>query len=129
MIHANLRRLFLPMILGAVAWTSYGVGLAPTFGVHDVFAASKSPVKVLAKEVNHKYVFGPTKVTIKVGQTVLWKNPTSAPHTVTSTTAGWTYDKKLNIGKSLQLTFKKAGTFHYKCSYHPGMVGTVIVSH
>lgn len=116
------------VIFGLLAGAGYGVSMAPTSNVQTVFAASMAPVKVQAKEVNSKYVFGPTKTKAKVGQTVIWKNTTDAAHTVTSTTAGWTYDKKLNVGKSLQFTFKKAGTFHYKCSYHPGMVGTVIVS-
>jgi plastocyanin len=91
-------------------------------------ATKAPPVKVLAKEANGKYVFGPVKTKIKLGQTVMWKNSSDAPHTVTSTSAGWTYDKKLNTGASLKYTFKKAGTFHYKCVYHPGMVGTVIVT-
>jgi len=125
MIRGFLRRPIALAVVGVAALVSMS---AATTG-HPAFAASTSPVKVLAKEVHSKYVFGPTRVTIKVGQTVVWKNTTDAPHTVTSTTAGWTYDKKLNLGKSLQLTFKKAGTFHYKCSYHPGMVGTVIVTH
>jgi plastocyanin len=115
------------MILGIVAWASFGLGVTPAFRVQSVFASA--PVKVQAKEVNNKYVFGPTKTTVKMGQTIVWKNSTDAPHTVTSTTKGWTYDKKLNVGKSLQYTFKKAGTFHYKCVYHAGMVGTVIVTH
>src|SRR5579859_1727959 len=125
MIRGFLRRLIALMVVGVAALAS----MSAVSSGHTAFAASTSSVKVLAKEVNGKYVFGPTRVTIKVGQTVVWKNTTDAPHTVTSTTAGWTYDKKLNLGKSLQLTFKRAGTFHYKCSYHPGMVGTVIVSH
>lgn len=125
MTRASLWRPILLMVVGAAA----SVSMLTTSPSHTAFAASTSPVKVLAKEVNSKYVFGPTKLKIKVGQTVVWKNTTDAAHTVTSTTAGWTYDKKLNLGKSLQMTFKKAGTYHYKCLYHPGMVGTVIVSH
>ncbi len=125
MIRGFLRRPIVLMVVGVAASASI-LASSPSPTAH---AASTSPVKVLAKEVNSKYVFGPTKVKIKVGQTVIWKNTTDAAHTVTSTTAGWTYDKKLNLKKSLQLTFKKAGTFHYKCSYHAGMVGTVIVSH
>ena len=125
MIRGSLRHPIALMVVGVAALASMSA-VSPG---HTAFAASTSSVKVLAKEVNGKYVFSPTRVTIKVGQTVVWKNTTDAAHTVTSTTAGWTYDKKLNLGKSLQLTFKKAGTYRYKCSFHPGMVGTVIVSH
>src|SRR5438309_1047787 len=110
MFRALLWRPILLAVVGAAALLNVSI----TSPNHTAFAASSSPVKVLAKEVNDKYVFGPTKTKIKVGQTVIWKNTSDAAHTVTSTTAGWTYDKKLNVGKSLQLTFKKAGTFHYK---------------
>jgi plastocyanin len=91
-------------------------------------AMAASPVKVLAKEVNNKYVFGLVKTKVTLGQAIIWRNTTDAAHTVTSTTKGWTYDKKLNTGASLRYIFTKTGTFHYKCSYHPGMVGTVTVT-
>ncbi len=106
--------------------------VAPTSTPVPLLTSTAQPpagsVTVHAKQVNGRYVFGPVKTRIRVGQTVIWKNATSASHTVTSTTKSWKYDKKLNPGSSLRYTFKKRGTYHYKCSYHPGMVGTVIVS-
>lgn len=125
MIRTLLWRPGLALLCSALAWGTYSATTAPATRA----ATGSAPVKIKAKEVNSKYVFGPTKAKIKVGQTIVWSNTTDAPHTVTSTTKSWTYDKKLNVGASLRFTFKKAGTFHYKCSFHPGMVGTVIVSH
>ncbi len=99
---------------------------APAGGVP--LAAKLAPVTVQAKEVNQHYVFGPATKRIKVGQTVIWKNTSDAGHTVTSTTKGWTYNRMLNEDKSVRYTFMKAGTFHYKCVFHSGMVGTIIVT-
>ncbi len=115
--------LMLPM---ALVVGTLGNRLAPTTQAQS--SRAMSPVKVMAKEINSKYVFGPVKTKVKVGQAVVWKNTTDAPHTVTSTSQGWTYDKKLNTGASLRYTFMKTGTFHYKCLYHPGMVVTLTVT-
>ena len=126
MIFALLRRHLLLMLFLALMVGSFAASTSPRAQARAATAAS--PVKVLAKEVNSKYVFGPVKTKVKMGQSIIWKNTTDAAHTVTSTTKGWTYDKKLNTGASLRYTFTKVGTFHYKCSYHPGMVGTVTVT-
>lgn len=126
MTGTSLRRRSSLLLIATVLLGGMGAGMAPR--VLAAGASAGAPVKVSAKEVNSKYVFSPLKLKIKVGQTVMWKNTTDAAHTVTSTSAGWTYNKKLNLKASLKTTFSKAGTFHYKCLYHPGMVGTVVVS-
>lgn len=126
-VHPNMKA----TIIVQSASTSVPSALTPVVAASTAIPLSAklvSPVKVLAREVSSKYVFGPVKTKAKLGQVIVWKNTTDAPHTVTSTTAGWTYDKKLNVGASLRYTFHKVGTFHYKCTYHPGMVGIVIVT-
>jgi len=82
---------------------------------------------ITTTERNGKYVFSPATATIKVGTRVTWKNISDAPHTVTSDTATWKYDKKLMPGHTLQAVFSKAGTYKYHCTYHPGMVATLVV--
>jgi plastocyanin len=126
MIRAFLWRPSLLMLFVALVLVSFGASMAPS--VRAQAATAASPVKVVAKEVNSKYSFGPVKTKVKLGGAIVWKNTTDVAHTVTSTTKGWTYDKKLKTGASLRYTFMKAGTFHYKCSFHPGMAGTVIVT-
>lgn len=76
------------------------------------------------------FTFSPTSLTIKVGTTVIWKNTTQTPHTVTSDD-----DKTFNSGDSTPIapgttfsfTFTKAGTFAYHCDFHPYMKATIIV--
>jgi plastocyanin len=72
-------------------------------------------------------VFKPVKLTIKAGTKVVWVNRSDAPHTVTSRTKSWKYNKKMNVRKNLSFVFRKAGTFKYYCIYHPGMAGTIVV--
>ncbi len=73
------------------------------------------------------FVFSPTTLTIKRGTTVIWKNVSSAPHTVTSDD-GTTYDSgNVAVGASFHFTFTTAGSFRYHCNYHPYMRSTIIV--
>jgi plastocyanin len=57
----------------------------------------------------------------------VWVNKGPAPHTVTSKTASWKYNKNFTEGQKLSYVFAKAGTYRYVCTIHPGMVGTIVV--
>ena len=67
--------------------------------------------------------FAPDKVTVKTGETVLWKWEEEVSHNVT---ADEFKSKDLTKG-SYSHTFDKAGTYEYRCTIHPGMDGTVVV--
>lgn len=76
------------------------------------------------------FTFSPKSLTIKAGTTVIWKNMTQTPHTVTSDDG-----KSFNSGDSTPVTagatfsfkFTTAGTFAYHCDFHPFMTATIIV--
>jgi plastocyanin len=71
--------------------------------------------------------FSPSATTMRVGQTVAWKNGDSIPHDATQDAARFATGI-LNAGAtSSPLTMATAGSFTYHCTIHPGMVGTVIV--
>jgi len=82
---------------------------------------------IKAVEVNNHYVFSPARDTVKLGSTVKWVNRTDAPHTVTFAKAGM-LDKMLGQGKTVSFTPKKAGVYQYRCTYHAGMTGTLVVT-
>jgi plastocyanin len=93
-------------------------------------AAKAAPTKTV-KIVNKgsgTYAFSPTSVTVKVGTRVVWKNDTSAAHTVTSDKSKVFNLGPFNQGKSASYVFKKAGTYMYICSIHPYMKAKVIVT-
>jgi plastocyanin len=82
---------------------------------------------ILAREINDAYRFTPGAVHVKVGTRVTWGNKSDAPHTVTSDTKGWKYNKVYRQTSSVHFVFNNTGTFKYHCAYHAGMVGTIIV--
>jgi plastocyanin len=73
-----------------------------------------------------KAAFSPATLTIAVGSTIIWKNTSPVPHTVTSDDG--TFDSgDLPVGGTFRFTFTTAGKFHYTCAYHPWMTGTINV--
>lgn len=76
------------------------------------------------------FTFSPASLTIKVGTTVIWKNSTQTPHTVTSddgTTFNSGDSTPIAPGATFSFTFTKAGTFAYQCDFHPYMKATIVV--
>ena len=75
------------------------------------------------------FAFSPASISVKKGTTVTWTNKDSTEHTVTETD-GAAGPKSDNLGtnKTYSFTFDTAGTFHYHCSIHPDMKGTVTVT-
>ena len=71
--------------------------------------------------------FGPSSISVAVGDTVLWTNADKDAHTVTD--RGLAFDSgSFGLGATFQRTFGAAGTFTYICDIHPSMVGVVSVS-
>jgi plastocyanin len=71
--------------------------------------------------------FGMNPLTVATGTTVTWHNSDTVPHTATSDSAGVFNTGTINAGGSASFTFSSAGTMHYHCTIHPGMVGTIVV--
>ncbi len=81
--------------------------------------------------------FNSSLMTIRVGQTVTWRNDDSVPHTTTSGSCpngtcapmpGWD-SGTLNPGQSFSQQFTTAGTFTYYCRIHGAMMqGTIVVT-
>jgi plastocyanin len=71
------------------------------------------------------FTFAPAQLTVKVGDTVTWKNHDDIPHTVVS--AGKFRSKAMDTDDSFSFTFTAAGEYKYFCSLHPHMTGTVKV--
>jgi plastocyanin len=71
--------------------------------------------------------FAPATATVKVGQSVAWKNNDSVTHRPILTGV---FDTKALAGgaTSAGTTMTTAGTYEYKCTIHPSMTGTVIVT-
>jgi plastocyanin len=72
------------------------------------------------------FMFAPNAVTIKAGSTVTWSNKDDEPHTVVSD-VGLFRSAAMDTDETFSFTFDKPGTYHFTCSIHPRMVGTITV--
>ena len=73
------------------------------------------------------FKFSPATVTVTAGSTVVWTNNDSIQHDVTFD-GGGIVSGDMNHNDTFSHTFPTAGTYHYICSIHPFMHGTVIVT-
>ena len=96
--------------------------LALSWGAGRVAAAPENTIQVSAKN----FMFSPATITIKAGATVKWLNLDDEPHTVFSN-AGLFRSSALDTKESFSFTFDKPGTYHYLCTIHPQMLGTIVV--
>jgi plastocyanin len=79
-----------------------------------------------AKVVIKEFMFTPNSVTVSAGATVTWSNLDDEPHTVVSD-AGLFRSGAMDTNESFSFKFDKPGTYHFTCSIHPRMVGTIVV--
>lgn len=76
--------------------------------------------------VMNEFMFVPMGLNIKAGSTVTWTNKDNEPHTVVSDT-GVFRSGAIDTNEQFSFKFDKPGTYHFTCSIHPRMVGTIIV--
>ena len=88
-------------------------------------AAAPAPAPPARVELKN-FHFSPTALTIAVGGTVSWKNLDEEPHTVVGLDAAFR-SAALDSNDVFSFKFDRAGTYHYVCSIHPQMTGTIIV--
>jgi plastocyanin len=88
-------------------------------------AASAAAAETGRIEVK-EFMFTPTTLTVSAGSQVTWVNKDDEPHTVVSDT-GMFRSGAIDTDESFSFTFDKPGTYHFTCSIHPRMVGTIIV--
>ena len=72
------------------------------------------------------FAFSPATVTIKAGQSVMWTNKDSAPHTATELSS--LFDSgSLATNQSFSFIFHTAGTYTYHCLIHSMMANATVV--
>jgi len=90
------------------------------------------------------FYFSPSTVTIKVGQSIYWKNMGPSQHSTTADMGGWDSGGLAppgggngygggSAGQTYTMTFNTAGTYTYHCKFHPpdmypNFKGTIIVT-
>jgi plastocyanin len=72
--------------------------------------------------------FNPATRTVAAGTTVTWTNKAGVDHNVTSDDGTFTSSGTIGPGGTYSFTFTATGTYHYNCTFHAGMNGTIIVN-
>jgi len=85
-------------------------------------AAPPDSAQIVIKD----FMFAPDSLTIKAGTMVTWSNKDDEPHSVVSDTGLFRSGAK-DTDETFSFRFDKPGTYHFTCSIHPKMVGTIIV--
>ena len=73
------------------------------------------------------FCFGPTILRVPEGGTVTWVNRDDFPHVVLGANAAWGGYGKVRGGGEVSYRFVNPGVYPYVCTYHPGMIGAVVV--
>lgn len=72
--------------------------------------------------------FMPAIARVDVGDEVRFLNSSSQAHEVLGAHLTWgAYEKLLEPGDALTVSFDAAGTYPYTCRLHPGMTGAIVV--
>jgi plastocyanin len=79
-------------------------------------------------EMLDSWSFSPASLTIEPGTTVTWVNRSTFAHQVTAEDLNFEDSGLIEPGDSFTITFTEPGTYHYRCSPHPGMEGEIVVS-
>jgi len=86
---------------------------------------------MMTTDSSGSFVFIPKTLAIKAGTTVVWKNVTQAPHTVTNLDHNKLFNSgdsnPINTNMTFSFKFTTAGTFHYQCDFHPQTMQAMII--
>lgn len=72
-----------------------------------------------------KMAFGALPAELHVGDTITWRNDDIFQHTATA--ADQSFDIDLPVKSAALMALTAVGTWDFSCTYHPGMVGTLVV--
>ena len=123
------------IIVGLVSIKQKGGGevLAPTG--EEVSITTPPVAESAAKTITYTDSgFSPTALTIKVGDTVVFKNnggedfwPASGPHPTHTNYPEFDAKKAISSGGSYSFTFTRTGSWKYHNHLNPGSTGTITV--
>src|SRR5437867_5915741 len=90
-------------------------------------ASSSADVTITIQGNNGAQSFAPNPATMRAGQSVAWRNADSITHNATQDANRFATSNLPAGATSSPITMSTAGTFTYRCTIHPGMVGTLTV--
>ncbi len=118
---------YVPVVTNSGNTTGNTTGTTTGYGDNTGTTTGSTMTSPGANEVwMQNTTFVPATKTISVGTTITWTNKDSENHDVESSSGLF---KSSNMGQNAtySYTLATAGTFNYKCAFHNGMNGTIIV--
>jgi plastocyanin len=104
-----------------------GVGAVMTMAALFVSApqaAIAAPMEYSVEMARMRYGEVPTK--LKVGDSIVWVNRDTVPHTVTARNRS--FDLRIAPGKRAKMILTKSGKIEFYCILHPAMRGSLTVA-
>ena len=89
--------------------------------------ASRAAAQTVHTIQIQNFAFAPAVLTIAAGDTVVFNNLDSAPHTASADGGAWDTGRMAQ-GASVQITFSSPGSFTYFCAFHPNMKGAITIA-
>jgi plastocyanin len=83
--------------------------------------------EVSSRIVIRNFCFGPTVARVRPGAMVTFANRDGFSHTVLGANGSWGSFGQIRGGHRDRYRFTRPGVYPYVCTYHPGMVGAVVV--
>ena len=105
-IRSSARRPFLALALAA--------GLVLSF-------AGTAQAREVVRATDNQ--FRPARVTVSVGERVIWRNTGNNAHTVTAYSRNWSKNSTIFSGDRTSRTFSATGVYKYRCRFHSSLVG------
>jgi plastocyanin len=113
----------------AVLLLSLTLAGTPTMAMSH--AAGPDALTVAARPgeiVIDNFRFAPSTLTVAAGTAVVWTNRDGTPHTIVSSDGRRLFKSApLDTNDAFRFVFNEPGTYHYFCSLHPMMQGTILV--
>ncbi len=121
MLRATARVTLALLVVSAIAVPTSAGARTTQHGTGVVARRATARVRIV------DFSFRPRRIEVDRGTRVRWVNRGSAPHTTTSTSGLWD-SGSMSTGDRFNRVFRKAGTYRFRCSIHPGMKGRVVVT-
>ena len=108
------------------ALTVNGAGAASNVGAPGQKVSGQAAAQTVRE--TDRPEFRPTHVSLKAGGVVEWVNTGSIVHDVTFDQYPSITSETMQSGDKYEVKFTIPGMYQYRCSFHPGMNGSVTVS-
>ncbi len=118
------------IVIAVIAWLAFGGSNGSNNGTANSSGSGQNRQPAATNSVTiQNFSFNPADIKIKKGIKVTWTNRDSTGHTVTENDGqNGPASQILGNGQSYSFTFNQDGTYHYHCTIHTEMTGTVTVA-